>query len=75
MNKDTLINLRITKELKDDFQTVVENEGYTMSEVIEASMIDIVCRNNIPINIRSKIQRKRRMIIRYGSNYVKTVWN
>ena len=63
MNKDTLINLRITKELKDDFQTVVENEGYTMSEVIEASMIDIVCRNNIPINIRSKIQRKRRMII------------
>ena len=63
MNKDTLINLRITKELKDDFQTVVENEGYTMSEVIEASMIDIVCRNNITINIRSKIQRKRRMII------------
>ena len=63
MNKDTLINLRITKTLKDDFQIVCENEGYTMSEVIEASMIDIVSRNNIPINIRSKIQKKKRMII------------
>lgn len=63
MNKDTLINIRINKELKDDFQTAVEKEGYTMSEVIEACMLDIVSRNIIPINIRSKIQRKRRMII------------
>ena len=63
MNKDTLINLRINKELKEDFQNIVENEGYTMSEVIEASMLDIISRNMIPINIRSKIERKRRVVL------------
>ena len=63
MNKDTLINIRVNKELKDDFQTAVEKEGYTMSEVIEACMLDIVSRNIIPINIRSKIERKRRVVL------------
>lgn len=63
MNKDTLINLRITKELKDDFQNIVESEGFTMSEVIEACMIDIITRNMIPINIRSKIQGRKRVFI------------
>ena len=59
MNKDTLINLRVTKNLKDDFQTIVEYEGFTMSEVLEASMKDIVKREMIPINIRSRIEKKR----------------
>ena len=63
MNKDTLINLRISQELKEDFQTIVEREGFTMSQIIEACMKDIVKRNIIPINIRGRIERKKRQII------------
>ena len=63
MNKNTLINLRINKELKEEFQSIVEKEGFTMSEVLEASMKDIVRRNMVPINIRSRIEKKIRPII------------
>ena len=63
MNKDTLINLRVNKDLKEDFQAVVENEGFTMSQVLEASMKDIAKRGFVPINIKTKIERKRRQII------------
>lgn len=59
MNKDTLINLRTTTELKDAFQAVVEKEGFTMSEVLEGFMVDVANKNFVPINIRSKIVRKR----------------
>ena len=45
MNKDTLINLRVNKSIKEEFQSVVEREGFTMSEVLEASMRDIIKRN------------------------------
>ena len=62
MKKNTLINLRINQQLKEDFQTIVEREGFTMSEILEASMIDIVNRNIIPINIRSKIGRRSPVI-------------
>ena len=58
MKKDTLINLRINQGLKEDFQSIVEREGFTMSEIIEASMEDIVKRNIIPLNIRSKVKRR-----------------
>lgn len=57
MKKDTLINLRINQQLKENFQAIVEREGFTMSEVLEASMEDIVKRNIIPLNIRSRIRR------------------
>lgn len=63
MNKDTLINLRVNKDLKEDFQAVVENEGFTMSQVLEASMKDIAKRGFVPLNIKSKIERKRRQMI------------
>ena len=63
MKKDTLINLRINNELKEDFQSVIERDGFTMSQVIEACMKDIVARNIIPINIRSKIERKRNVVV------------
>lgn len=58
MKKDTLINFRINQGLKEDFQSIVEREGFTMSEILEASMEDIVKRNIIPLNIRSKIKRR-----------------
>ncbi len=58
MNKNVLINIRINKELKDEFQSITEREGFTMSEVLEASMRDIIKRNSIPIYIKSKINKK-----------------
>lgn len=58
MNKNVLINIRINKELKDEFQSITEREDFTMSEVLEASMRDIVKRNSIPIYIKSKINKK-----------------
>ena len=59
MNKDTLINLRTTTELKDAFQAVVEKEGFTMSEVLEGCMVDVAHKNFVPPNIKTKIAKKR----------------
>lgn len=58
MKKNTLINLRINQGLKEDFQSIVEREGFTMSEILEACMEDIVKRNTIPLNIRNKVKRR-----------------
>lgn len=63
MKKDAIINFRISQELKDDFQHVIENEGFTMSQVIEGAMKDIVKRGYIPINIKSKIERTQKSLI------------
>ena len=58
MNKNTLINFRVNKELKDEFQSVLDTEGFTISEVLEATMKDIVKRQMVPINIKTKIIKK-----------------
>ena len=58
MKKDTLINLRVNQSLKENFQIIVERNGFTMSEILEAFMKDIVRRDIIPINIRCKVERK-----------------
>ena len=63
MRRDTLINLRISSELKENFQAIVGQEGFGMSEVLEASMKDIVRRGMVPINIRSQIERPQRPVI------------
>ena len=63
MSKDILINLRTTASLKESFQEIVETEGFTMSEVLEASMRDIVRRGSIPLNIQSRVERKRQPLI------------
>ena len=63
MNKDTLINLRVSKVLKDDFQAIVEKEGFTMSEILEASMIDVTKRKMVPIYLKGKVKRHREPLI------------
>lgn len=63
MKKDTLINLRVSNKLKEDFQAISDNEGFSMSQVLEASMKDIVKRNSIPNNIKSLIQTKREVVL------------
>ena len=63
MKKDILINLRTSKELKEDFQAIVEQEGFTMSQVLEAIMKDIVKRRMVPNNVSTKIERKKETIL------------
>ena len=63
MKKNVLVNFRIEEELKDSFTQIVETQGYTMSEVITASIKDIVIRKKIPINILSRIERESKPIL------------
>ena len=63
MRKDTLINLRVNQDLKDAFQEVVEQEGLTMSEVLESCMEDVVKRGMVPLNIASRSRRKKAPIL------------
>ena len=63
MKKDVLINLRINKELKEEFQQVTERYGYTMSQVLTAFMKDVVKRDIVPMNIRNKIETKREGVL------------
>ena len=58
MKKDTLIHLRVNQEIKEAFQYIVEQEGFTMSEVLEASMRDVVSREKIPLYLVSKLKIK-----------------
>ena len=63
MKKNVLVNFRIEEELKDSFTQIVESQGFTMSEVITASIKDIVARKKIPINILCKINHESRPIL------------
>jgi len=60
MNKDTVINLRVNNKLKDDFQNIVSEPDFTMSEVLEAFMKDVVRRGRIPIYVYGYIKPKVR---------------
>ena len=63
MKKNVLVNFRIEEELKDSFTQIVESQGFTMSEVITASIIDIVARKKIPINVLAKIDHESRPVL------------
>ena len=63
MKKNVLINLRVEQDLKDAFQQIAEKNGYTMSELLTASMHDVTKRGYIPLYLVSKLQKKNRSII------------
>ncbi len=63
MKKDTIVNLRINKEVKDSFQSIVSLDGYTASEVIEGFVLDVVNRGFIPVNIKSKLKPSKQIIL------------
>lgn len=63
MKKNVLMNFRIEEDLKNRFTQVVESQGYTASEVLTASIRDVVARNKIPINILGRIQRESRPVL------------
>ena len=60
MKKNVLMNFRIEEELKNEFVQIVEAQGFTSSEVLSASIRDIVIRKKIPINILSRIRHEPR---------------
>lgn len=63
MNKNTIINIRVNQDVKDEFQKIAQKEGFTMSEVVEAAMLDIIKRDSIPLNIKSKIDKKAKTVL------------
>ena len=58
MKKNVLINLRVEQDLKERFQEIAESNGYTMSDLLTASMKEIVKRGYIPIYLSSKLPKK-----------------
>lgn len=63
MNKDNGLYIRVSSELKEAFQKVVEKDGFNVSETIQASMIDIVRRGYVPLNIRSNLKPHFKQVI------------
>ena len=58
MKKNVLVNFRIEEDLKNDFVSLVEEKGYTMSDIITASIEEMVRMNRIPLNILSFANRR-----------------
>lgn len=63
MNKDNGLYIRVSSDLKEAFQKVVENEGFNVSETLEASMKDVVRRGYVPINLRSNMKPRLQQVI------------
>ena len=63
MKKNVLINLRVNNETKESFQSIVSQEGYTMSQVLESFMEEITKKGCLPIYIKCKLNRKKQKVI------------
>ncbi len=63
MKKNILINLRVEQDLKERFQEIAESNGYTMSDLLTASMREIVRKGSIPIYLSSKLPKKDHKIL------------
>lgn len=63
MKKDILINIRVEQQLKERFQQIADDSGYTMSEILTGYMKDTVRRGCIPYNICDKLPIKDRSVI------------
>ena len=63
MKKNVLINLRVEENLKDQFQKIASDSGYTMSDLLTASMKEVVKRGYIPIYLASKLPKKNNPVI------------
>lgn len=55
MKKTSNIIIRVEDELKDKFQSLVEENEMTVSSVITACMVDMVSRNIIPMNVKRRL--------------------
>lgn len=55
MRKNENIIIRVDEQLKNKFQLLAESNDMTMSAVLNACIFDMVKRNLIPINIRSRV--------------------
>ncbi len=59
MRKKENIIIRVDEQLKSRFQLLAESNDMTMSAVLNACIFDMVKRNLIPINIRSRVNALR----------------
>ena len=57
MRKNVLVNFRIEEDLKNEFTKLVEANGLTMSDVITASIEEMVKMNRIPLSTLSFAKR------------------
>ncbi len=63
MNKDNCLYIRVSSDLKEAFQKVVEKEGFNVSETIEALMKDVVHRGRVPSYMRQKMKPHKQQVI------------
>ena len=63
MKKNVLVNFRIEEDLKNDFAKLAESNGFTVSELITASILDMVKHNRIPTNVLSNANRMTKTFI------------
>ncbi len=59
MRKKENIIIRVDEQLKSRFQLLAESNDMTMSAVLNACIFDMVKRNLIPINIKSRVNALR----------------
>lgn len=57
--KDTNLIIRIDEDLKNDFKKIVDENNFTVSSVVIATIKDIVKRKRIPINYYSYLKKKK----------------
>lgn len=62
MGSTVLMNFRIDEETKRDFSDLVKDKGYTMSEVLEASMRLMAEQRNIPEEIERLLSPRRSVL-------------
>ena len=63
MNKDNGLYIRVSSDLKEAFQKVVEKEGFNVSETLEATMKDVVRRGRVPSYMRPKTKSRKEQVI------------
>ena len=56
MNKDSNIIIRTSNELKTEFNDIVYDKGYTISQVLNAFILEVVEKNKIPSNIINRLK-------------------
>lgn len=60
MKKDNNIIIRVDSELKENAMRIIRKEGFSLSDVLNASLKDIVHRGMIPMYLRKFISPVRR---------------
>lgn len=58
MEKDTNVIIRINSDLKSNLTNLAKENGFSLSQLVTAMLLDIDSRKNIPINLYKYLPRK-----------------